>query len=143
MDYIVTLRGNAREQAGSVVTSLKEVFGDSKARKRFLTSYWGRIPPEVGVSPSRRRRKDREKGAASEAKGEEKRNKKDKKDKKRDKKDKKNRHRSPTTSDVDSDSSPSNRKSRNSPMNGLSQLASQMLKADEEKTDSRMFPALR
>lgn len=140
VDYHVTLRGNAKDQAENVVASLKQVFGDSKARKKFLTNYWDRIPPDVGVSPSRRKRsKSKSREESGEVKGEEKRSKRDKKRKK------KNRSRSSdpggeSSSAIDSDSSPTYK-------SALSALASSMLQAQEEESvpaaeERRMFPSL-
>lgn len=169
VDYHVTLRGNARDRAEAVVLSLKKVFGDSKARKRFLSNYWGRIPESVGVSPKRKKRskeskhsspkhsspKHREsKEGGGDARDEEKRSKKDKKDKKRDKKKRRSSNAGPSDFDSDSETaspSSSSRRSSKSPKNKkksamgmLGDLANSILAGSTaEDGGENMLPALR
>lgn len=167
MDYHVTLRGNARDHAEEVVKSLKEVFGDSKHRKKFLTDYWSRIPESVGTSPQRKKRskdKGESKHASPEAKGgsgEEKR-KHHRKDKKS-KKDKKSSRKHGSGPDFDSDTdstatsparssgrrssktSPKSGKGSPSPMAMLGKLANSILDgsaAEDNEQQKRMLPSL-
>lgn len=151
----MTLRGNAKDQAEAVVSSLKKVFGDSTERKKFLSNYWNRIPPEVGVSPSRKKRSksssphksaktDPFAGLGSEAKDEAKRGKRGKKDKK--KRDKKRRSSGARGSESDSSDISPKSGERFSAMNMLSSLASAILQdqtiENEPKEQNRMLPVL-
>ena len=163
MDYHVTLRGNARDQAEEVVKSLKQVFGDSKHRKKFLTDYWSRIPESVGTSPQRKKRskdKGESKHASPEAKGgeEKRKHRKDKKSKKDKKSSRKHSPRPDFDSDTDSaaasparssgrrssKASPKNGKGSASPMAMLGKLANSILdgSAAEDNEQKRMLPSL-